>query len=239
MGQNTTKTRTVFRPSRAVGLVLAVIVLAGCTSARQREEPTNLSGSLRFKNEDTFRYFHNVYRSGNLYQDFRPVMVVDAIYEDMQYRRLYVDMLKERFLIGDKEAARLSAQQRERFSNNMDFLVLVWGGTNDRLKLHKDDASWKVYLRDDDGELLTPSKLQPIKSKDLVYQFLKKYFTGLDRWSEVMRISFPKLDKAMLKQTPGEHPFQFIVTGVPGSVTMRWEDAGLFYYDREENAQRQ
>lgn len=219
--------------------MLAVVVLAGCTSARQRGEPTNLAGSLRFKNEDTFRYFHEVYRSGNLYQDFRPVMVVDAIYEDMRYRRLYVNMLKERFLIGDKEAARLTARQRERFNNSMDFLVLVWGGTNDRLKLHKDDASWKVYLRDDDGELLTPSKLQPIKRKDPVYQFLKKYFTGLDRWSEVMRISFPKLDKARLNQAPGEHPFQFIVTGVPGSVTMQWVDAGLFYDDREESAVRQ
>jgi len=221
-----------------VGLVLAVIVLFGCTSARQRGEPTNLAGSLRFRNEDTFRYFHEVYRSGNLYQDFRPVMVVDAIYEDMQYRRLYVNMLKERFLIEGKEAERLSAQQREQFRNSMDFLVLVWGGTNDRVNLHKGDASWKVYLRDDEGDLIAPSKLQPIKSKEPVYQFLKKYFSGLDRWSEVMRISFPKLDKALLKQTPGEHPFQFIVTGVPGSVTMQWEDAGLFYYDREENAGR-
>ena len=69
-------------------LLLWVLLLAGCTSARQRGEPTNLEGSRRFRNEDTFRYFHDVYRSGNLYQDFRPVLVVDAIYEDAEYRSL-------------------------------------------------------------------------------------------------------------------------------------------------------
>ena len=59
--------------------------------------------------------------------------------------------------------------------------------------------------------------------------FLQMYFTGLDRWWEILRVRFPKLDKALLKQPLGEKPLQLTVTGVPGAVTITWEDRKRIY----------
>ena len=121
------------------------------------------------------------------------------------------------------------AEQREQYRNRMDFLLLVWGGSNDKVKLHKPKTAWKVFLRDDDGQLLAPAKIEPVDEKNPIYAFLTKYFIGLDRWSEVVRISFPKLDKQLLGQKPGAQPMRMLVTGIPGTVTMVWENPGLFY----------
>ncbi len=71
--------------------------------------------------------------------------------------------------------------------------------------------------------------MQPVKEHNPIHLFLKHYFTGLYRWSEVVRISFPKLDKHALGKNQGTQPMRIIVTGIPGSVIMSWSDAGLFY----------
>ncbi len=40
---------------------------------------------------------------------------------------------------------------------------MVWGGSNDHVKLHKSDATWKVFLRNDGGQTLSRSEMQPVK----------------------------------------------------------------------------
>ena len=39
---------------------------------------------------------HGVSRGGNLYQDFCPMMVVDAIYADREYRSLFMSMMDDK-----------------------------------------------------------------------------------------------------------------------------------------------
>lgn len=239
MGENTTKTKPSHRLARHWRLLPAVVaaclLLAACSTARQRGTPENLLGNLRFRNDETFEFFHRVYRSGNLYRDFRPVMVVDAIFEDLRYRELFLQTLEEQFLIRPEELERMAARQQEQYGNRMDFLLFVYGGSNDKVNLHKADSPWKVFLRDDEGELISPAKMEKIGRKNTVFAFLKQYFVGLDRWSEVVRVSFPKLDKALLGQEPGQGPFQLILTGIPGTITLGWDNVALFYARPEES----
>ncbi len=244
MDENTTKTKALWPAAPragavaalAAGLLAAWLGLAACTTARQREDPASLLGSLRFRDEQTFEFFHSVYRSGNLYRDFRPVMVVDTIYEDLRYRKLFLRTLREQFLVRPGDAARMRAEQVEAYRNRMDFLLFVYGGSNEKVNLHKEDSIWKVFLRDDDGQLISPMQVEPVGRKNPIFTFLEQYFVGLDRWSEVVRVSFPKLDKAAFGKAPGEHPVQLIVTGIPGTVTLAWEEPGLFYREPGENA---
>jgi len=216
-------------------LLVGSLLLVGCSTARQRDEPANLLGSLRFRDDQTFEFFQAVYRSGNLYRDFRPVMVVDTIYEDLRYRELFLRTLRERFLVPPDGEERMRAQQQQEYRNRMDFLLFVYGGSNDKVNLQRADSAWKVFLRDDDGDLIAPSRMERVGEKSPIFAFLEQYFVGLDRWSEVVRVSFPKLDKAMLDKTPGKHPVQLLVTGIPGTVTLAWDEADIFYQKGEEN----
>jgi hypothetical protein len=211
------------------GLALSLALLTGCSTARERERPEGPLSLLRFRDAQTYAYFQHVYRSGNLYLDFRPALVVDAIVEDRRYRTLYVKMLGEQYLLPEAEVGRRQAEQEREFENRIAVLLFVYEGTTRHIPLDKKEAIWKLYLRDDDGEVQTPLEIVRLKEIHPTYLFLQKYFTGLDRWSQVYRVHFPKLSKAALGQPVGALPFQVILTGVKGTVVLQWDDAGVFY----------
>lgn len=223
---------------RATGLLLAGLLalaplLGGCTTARQRDEPRSMLGNLRFRDGESRRHFHQSYRSGNLYQDWRPVLVVDAIFKDEAYRRMFIDLVAERFYLDPAEVRELRREQQQAFDSHFEFLVLIYGGTNDPVRLTRADAQWRLFLRDDDGDLLRPESTTAIEEDSPTHLYLKAHFIGVDRWSEIYRVTFPKLEKSVVPAEIGTHPFQLIVSGVQGTVTMEWERPETFYRSDE------
>ncbi len=206
-----------------------VALVAGCTTAQERTSPTSLLGTLRYRDARAAEAFQNTHRAGNLYQDFRPVMVVDAVPMDLHYRQLYLDMLKERFLLPEADMAPLQAASDKEFDNSIELVVLVYGGSNVPVPLEKANALWRVLLKDDDGQLLTPSQVEKIKQDSPVYQYVNLYFYGLDRWSQLYRIRFPKLAKTLVGTPIGKNPIELVVTGVEGTVVLQWKDTRTFY----------
>lgn len=209
-------------------LLLAVAVV-GCSTARRRDTPQGPRSLLHYRDPATAAYFRDVYRTGSLYVDFRPALIVDAIFEDATYRRLYVETLRKQFLLGPAEAKRMEAKQQRQFDTRITLLVVAYEGTDEPSPLDRPGARWRLFLRDDDGQLQVPLAIRPIRQGSTRYQYLDKYFSGLDRWSRVYEVDFPKLSKTALKVPVGKHPFEFIVTGVAGTVTLRWDHPGLFY----------
>jgi hypothetical protein len=245
MAQNTTNHRAGPRApagARALGWALATGLLAcallACTSAQERTSPTNIVGALRFRNARAAELFANTHRAGNLYQDFRPVLVVDAVPMDLQYRRLYLATLQEHYLLPDAELAPLKAESDKEFDNGIDMIVLVYGGTNDPVPLEKPNAVWRILLRDDDGEVLAPSKTEKIRTDSTVYQYINQYFYGLDRWSQLFRVRFPKLEKSLVGKKVGPNAVQLLVTGVSGTVVLSWADTSIFYRPVTQSAAR-
>jgi hypothetical protein len=208
--------------------VLALLLL-GCSTARERHEPGNIVGSLRYRNGDAEAYFDAVFRSGNLYRDFRPVLLADAIFKDLTYRDLFVRTLQERFLLPELEAQRMAQAQQREFDQGFDFLLFAYGGNNTQLRLTTSDAAWRILLRDDEGTLLSPESVALVKPDSPTYRFVELHFEGIDRWTEVYLVRFSKLAKRIIGRAPGEHPFELIVTGIPGTVTLRWADSAPFY----------
>ena len=215
--------------ARTLLLCLLAGLLLGCSTARERHEPGSIVGSLRYRNGDAEAYFDAVFRSGNLYRDFRPVLLVDAIFQDLAYRDLFVRTLQERLLLSEPEAGRmLQAQQRE-FDQGFDFLLFAYGGNNTQLRLTTSDAAWHILLRDDEGTLLSPQAVTLVKPESPTYRFVESHFEGIDRWTEVYLVRFAKLAKRIIGREPGARPIELIVTGIPGSVTLRWADPAPFY----------
>ena len=102
------------------------------------------------------------------------------------------------------------------------------------MALNKATSPWRVFLRDDDGQLLSPAEIQPIKRNRPIYLYLNQDFERVNRCAALFRVSFPKLEKSMTGQPFGDQPVQLILTGVPATVPLSWEDPALFYLPEEE-----
>lgn len=233
MPQNTTKQGSQGKrhgpiARMSLACLLAVLVL-GCSTARERHEPANIVGSLRYRDAEAEAYFDAVFRSGNLYRNFRPVLLVDAIFKDLAYRDLFVRTLRERFLLPEPEAVRMAQAQQREFDQGFDFLLFAYGGTSTQLRLTTSDAAWRILLRDDEGTLLAPEAVTLVKPDSPTYRFVALHFEGIDRWTEVYLVRFAKLAKRIVGRAPGEHPVELIVTGIPGTITLRWADPAPFY----------
>lgn len=216
-------------------VLLLFSTLGGCSTARDRDTPTGPASLMGFKNDTTYEYFHETYRTGNLYVEFRPALVVDAIVEDSVYRELYVKMLEERYYLTPQQTLSIKNEQQERLQTSVEILVFLYEGSNQKIRLDRKNARWRILLKDDEGQLLEPASIKRIKKDNRILDYLDQYFYGMDRWSQVYRLSFPKLSKGILGQPVGEQPFELIITGVRGTVTLQWENHALFYQiDKQE-----
>jgi hypothetical protein len=218
-----------------LALTLA-LTLAGCTTAQDRDSPSHILGVLRFRDAKSAALFNNTHRAGNLYQDFRTVMSVDAVPMELQYRRLYLDMLKQRYLLSDAQLATMQADNDQDFNNNFDLIVLIYGGSNEVVSIEKPNSVWRVLLQDDDGEILTPTSVEKIRQDSPVYSYINLYFYGLDRWTQLYRMRFPKLAKDLVGKAIGPKPVQLIVTGVAGTVVLSWRNTAIFYHPGARSA---
>ena len=81
-----------------VTLLAAVLVTQGCSSARNRDEPGAMS-LLSFRDSATADYLSGSYRTGSLYLDFRPALIVDAILEDARYQAHYLQSLGTHYML--------------------------------------------------------------------------------------------------------------------------------------------
>ena len=229
MTEKTTKPIHRLRCAVLCGAMAVALLAAGCSTARQRDEPQNLIGNLRFRNAEAQAYFDQVYRSGNLYLDFRPVLVVDAIFKDAAYRRLYVSELQARYLLSQREVDELTARNREVFANAMEFILFAYTGKQRNVRLDQVGATWKIMLRDDDGQVLMPSSIRRMDADGPDFLYVDKYFYGVDRWSEAYLVTFPKLEKRLIGRPPGAGPMTLIVTGIEGTISLRWKEPARFY----------
>jgi hypothetical protein len=220
-----------------VALVLALAIAAtACTSARKREDPTNIVGNLRFRDTDTQTRFAHSYRSAALYQDFRTALLADALAMDLSFRAGYVATMQKNFMLTDFDTANLRRDEDAEFDGNITLLVFLFGGNNRPIPLGDATSPWKVLLEDDDGQTLVPSVIEKLRPENPMYQYLSMYFYGLDRWSQAFKISFPKLDKSALHQAVGTHPVELIITGLAGTTRMQWRDTAMFYRPIEPQA---
>jgi hypothetical protein len=217
------------RNARVLPLLLTMFLILGCTSARHRESPTNIIGNLKFRDSSTQDRFADTYRSASLYEDFRTVLLADAIAMDQEYRRGYVEMLRKAYLLSDSDVQSMQQDQGKDFSGSMSLLLFLFGGTNRPIPLGQPTSQWKVLLQDDDGQVLAPATIEKLKPENPTYRYLSSYFYGLDRWAEAFKVSFPKLDKVLLRQRIGNKPIELIVTGLQGTVRMTWQYPRVVY----------
>ncbi|MDT8447956.1 MAG: hypothetical protein RRB13_13775 [bacterium] len=210
--------------------LLPLFWVLGCSTARDREGAQDLTDSWSAKREVTLEHLMQSYKTGSIYLDYGTVLLVDAVYCDLTYRKLYLEELGEAYLHSSAHQLEQWKQEKVEYKNYYEFLLVLYSGSAKTPEFGRAGSSWQVLLRDDEGDLLKPVGTKMLSHKEREYLFLKKYLKPVDRWAEVYRVRFAKLNRPAPK---GDHPFELLLTGIEGKTLLRWNDRTLFYQQED------
>ncbi|MBF0287942.1 MAG: hypothetical protein HQM14_08995 [SAR324 cluster bacterium] len=209
-------------------MILIGFLLPSCTT-RKTFQWHPLYTNLHFEDDAIRPLFERIHQNASLYQDYKTILIVDAIFKDIRYRQHFSREIATTYFLTPEQAKNLEKQQIQQFQNQFEFIVFLYGGSNDSLKLDTPAAHWKVYLKDDDGDLLQPTQITKLDEEHQEIRFLQKYIKMPDRWAEKYLIVFPKLSKTAILESPGKSPFQLIITSFAGKSLLSWQENLLFY----------
>ena len=213
-----------------IGWVLC-LVLAGCSTARDRDYTTNLIASDAAKDAGFAALLTERFRTGSVYLDYSTILEVDALYMDLAYRRVFAQEMAKQYFYDDPTRFGEWAKETQEYENFYGFLVVVYSGTGKNLDFGSPSSHWQAFLRDDEGDVLRPNLIKKLYKNDKKLLFLQKYFVPLDRWGELYWIQFPKLHSTIPQ---GSQAVELVISGIQGQARLRWEEAPIFLQDKAD-----
>ncbi len=169
------------------------------------------------------------YRKNEIYRDYNTKMIAAGLFRSEDYRQFLNDSLKSSYQLDEAASLEISLEHKQQFANQFDFLLMIYSGSNKKINFGKKDSLWQAQLYDDDGDKVVPMEIQKIKNTDQERLLLGRYLKDLDRWIEVFKISFPKLNKLTTGVKLGPKPFKLEITSLEGRLEFSWEDSKKFY----------
>ena len=169
------------------------------------------------------------YRKNEIYRDYNTKMIAAGLFRSEDYRQFLNDSLKSSYQLDEAASLEISLEHKQQFANQFDFLLMIYSGSNKKIDFGKKDSLWQAQLYDDDGDKVVPMEIQKIKNTDQERLLLGRYLKDLDRWIEVFKISFPKLNKLTTGVKLGPKPFKLEITSLEGRLEFSWEDSKKFY----------
>ena len=169
------------------------------------------------------------YRKNEIYRDYNTKMIAAGLFRSEDYRQFLNDSLKSSYQLDEAASLEISLEHKQQFANQFDFLLMIYSGSNKKIDFGKKDSLWQAQLYDDDGDKVVPMEIQKIKNTDQERLLLGRYLKDLDRWIEVFKISFPKLNKLTTGLKLGPKPFKLEITSLEGRLEFSWEDSKKFY----------
>ncbi len=214
---------------RLIPLILVLLGALGCTTARDRDQETNLWQSYEFKSGQIEEAFNQRFRTASLYLDNQMVLEVDALYRDRAYRSFFQGDLARLYFYSAKQKAQIWAKEQEEYENSYAFIAVIYSGGYKAPDFGHPSSHWQAFLKDDEGDLLRPSSVKRLSKKSKEAIFLEKYFRPLDRWGEVYLLQFPKLHRSIPQ---GSGAMELIFSGLKGQARLQWKDLSLFTQER-------
>ena len=169
------------------------------------------------------------YRKNEIYRDYNTKMIAAGLFRSEDYRQFLNDSLKSSYQLDEAASLEISLEHKQQFANQFDFLLMIYSGSNKKIDFGKKDSLWQAQLYDDDGDKVVPIEIQKIKNTDQERLLLGRYLKDLDRWIEVFKISFPKLNKLTTGVKLGPKPFKLTINSLEGRLEFSWEDSKKFY----------
>jgi hypothetical protein len=169
------------------------------------------------------------YRKNLIYRNYDTKMIAAGLFRSENYREFLVDSLQSSYKIAKSEKSKISIEQKQQFANQFEFLLFVYPGSNQKTDFGERDSLWQARLYDDDGDRVIPTKIQKLQNNDRERVLLSSYLKDLDRWMEVYKISFPKLNKPATGVELGSKSIKLEISGLEGHIEFNWDDPKNFY----------
>ena len=210
-------------------LTTLLILSAGCSTAHLRDRPRSLSNSENHASSERSNYLAENTRSGNLYRDYRSLIIANVLFKDLTYRELWLEEQKELGFATQAQIGVIEQRENETFDQRWEFLIVAFRGDKQRIDLDDPDSPWRLVVQDDDGKWIHAIAVKQLHPRDAQHRYLKRYWSGVDPWSRIYQVSFPKLAKGRLSQPLGGEPFRLVMAGVEGRLSFAWENPSRFY----------
>ena len=214
--------------TRVVIYLAAPIICFGCSTTDNwaihpiyenvEETPTQLQKILA-----------DTYRKDEIYQDYNTKMIAAGLFCSEEYREFLINSIQSSYHLDEAVSLEISLDQKQQFANQFEFLLMIYSGSNEKTDFGKKDSTWQARLYDDDGDKAVPSRIQRLKNTDKERLLLGKYLKELDRWVEVYKLSFPKLNKPATGVNLGSETFRLEMASIEGRIAFSWEDTEKFY----------
>lgn len=210
-------------------LLINIFLLLGGCSSRTNFHLYPIQTSISTIDSELVELLEKIQRSDALYRDYRTVMIGDAIFKDRLFRARYGRELKNNYLFSKYDLNNYYEEQNILFQNQFDFIVFLYGEEVESFELEKAHSPWRIFLKDDDGDVINPTGIYKLDKSHRELSFLTKNIRELDRWVEVYSVTFPKFSKGAINEESGSRPFQLILSSMKGKLTFKWENSKLFY----------
>lgn len=203
----------------ARGLVVALVVLAGCASPVVSVRPRTHA----FTPVDYETVYEMWTRAASPFDFGRltSVLHATATFESREFRWAYVVRYGQDFgLATDARSAMLAATLADAEQHHR-FLVTLGGGKFRELDLTDERGAWRVLLMDDRGRQARPMEIEKIRRPTPAE---RAYFPSVSPLRQAFRVVFPIKNDDGLPTIPPEAAFAMLrFTGPEGQVDLKWE----------------
>ncbi|MBL0691743.1 MAG: hypothetical protein JJV97_05370 [SAR324 cluster bacterium] len=206
--------------SHITGLMLLLIPLTigliSCSSAKSRHQKTNIWQNLA----SPYQTFAQQKRSGNIYNNFKLELEVNAILKNQEYIARLSDASSKANLRPRDINHKDLANQAEGF----DFLLSFYSPAKELSSSTILKRDWQFELLVDGDATTTLVSIKKIDGDSFEYKYLQKSFYDIDRWSNLFLISFSRPLK-YANNNPAS--LKLKISGIAGLIELLWEPPQL------------
>lgn len=191
---------------KSVALIAAIAFpLAACATGKTRSSfqifQNPLSSAVASKTK-TFK----------LYNQLDTILIMDAVYNDMDLRRAWVEQEAETRRLDDEARKEMIKKQEGENARHAQFIVALYTSEDEWNDLAKEDSRWALFINGENGAK-RPASVEKIKLEKLNIRdnlpfettFRSFYLVNFDR------------------EKVGAPPYELVMSGLLGEARLTWE----------------
>ena len=160
-------------------------------------------------------------RETEIYYNFKLMLSMAATYQSGSFRTAHVEEYARVYELKEVDKKKRLADQLEAADLAYEFLFAVHLPEHEWDDFQTEGSMWKIFLKLNDKERLTPNEIVKLKRNDAVIRYFYPYISP---WKSIYRIRFLKTPmKAHAKnenKAPGS--ITLVVTGAKGRAEVNW-----------------
>lgn len=152
-------------------------------------------------------------REGRIYRGLDLELLAHATYKGGEFRDAYVDEFIRIFKTGEAQAKAVRQEEEEAARQMHEFMIAAYVPDRKMDDLDGEKPSWLVFMVQDDGARIQPTRIKRKK----IDASVRHFYPYLNPWKSMYSIQFPMADHGNKMAS-----IRLIITGPRGSIELEW-----------------